>query len=116
MPMHAGKLRHEVVIQDASRSADAYGQQNPTWSTFQATYAHIQHLRGNELLVAQQVNSKINTKIKIRWVSGLRANMRIQATHDGATRYYNIIYINTLNEIEETIELLCERLEDITNG
>lgn len=116
MPMKAGKLRHEVVIQDASRSADAYGQQNPTWSTFSATYAKIENLKGNELLVAQQVNSKIDTKIKIRWVSGLRSNMRIQATHDSNTRYYNIVSINTVDEIEETIEIMCQRLEDITNG
>jgi SPP1 family predicted phage head-tail adaptor len=116
MPMRAGKLRHEVVIEEATRAADAYGQQNPTWSTFASTYARIEHLRGNELLVAKQVNGDIDTKITIRWVSGVRTDMRIQGTHDGASRYYNIININTLNEIEETLEIMCKRLEDNTNG
>ena len=116
MPMNAGKLRHEVVIQDETRAPDSHGQMVPTWASFQATYAKIQNLRGNELLVAQQINAKIDTKILIRWVSGLRATMRIQATHDGGTRYYNIISINTIDEIEETQEIMCQRLEDVTNG
>lgn len=114
--MQAGKLRHEVTIEAATRSADSYGQQNPSWSTFASTYARIEHLKGDELLVAKQVNGDIDTKITIRWVSGLRTDMRILGTHDGNSRYYNIISINTLNEIEETIEIMCKRLEDNTNG
>lgn len=116
MPMRAGKLRHEIVIEEVARTPDDYGQQIPTWSTFTATYAHIKHLRGNELLVAKQVNGDIDTEITTRWVSGLRIDMRIKAIHDSLPRYYNIVNINTLNEIEETLVILCKRLENNING
>ena len=42
--------------------------------------------------------------------------MRVQNSYSGETHNYNIVYVNRINESEETIELLCERLEDIANG
>ena len=116
MAMKAGKLRHEVTIQSNSKANDSYGQAISSWSDLASTYAHIENLRGSELFQAQSVESRINTKITIRWVDGVRSNMRVQNTYSGETHNYNIVYVNRINEIEETIELLCERLEDIANG
>lgn len=116
MAMKAGKLRHEVTIQSNSKSNDSYGQAVSSWSTFASTYAHIENLKGAELIQAQSVESRINTKITIRWVGGVRSNMRVSNTYSGETHYYNIVNIDRVNEIEETIVLMCERLEDLTNG
>ena len=116
MSMKAGKLRHELTIESYGGTPDAMGQVIRSWSTFQATYGSIRNLTGDELLVAQQVNGKINSEIKIRWVSGLRTDMRIITSTSGASRTYNIININAVDEIQETYILQCQRLEDNTNG
>lgn len=110
--MEAGKLRHEIVIQQKSETRNTTGDVLFSWSTYLSTYAECKNLSMNELLQAHQVNSKITTKFIIRWDSGVRANMRILYR----SRAYNIVGIDNFEERDIYQILLCERLEDITNG
>lgn len=112
----AGKLRHELTIEENTKAADATGVMVSSWSTFASVYGSIRNTRGSELIQGDSVASNINTFILIRYLQGVRANMRVAATVQGATRYYNIEYINGVLEEDEMIELVCRRLEDITNG
>lgn len=110
--IQAGSLVHEIVIQQRGDTRNAYGESIPSWSQYSATYAHLENLTGSELEQAAQINSRINTRFKVRWDSGIRATMRIVYK----SRNYNIIYVNNVDERDKYMELLCERLEDNTNG
>ena len=110
--MEAGKLWHEIAIQSRGDTRDSYGASIPAWSAYASTYAELKNLSGSELEQAQQINSRINTKFIVRWDTGIRATMRIVYK----SRNYNIVYVNNIDERDKTMELLCERLEDVTNG
>jgi len=115
--LEAGKLWHEVSIEERADTRDSYGESDPSWSEYLATYAEIINLSGNELLQAQQVNSRITTKVIIRYdetfsaTAGIKAAMRVVFK----SRNYGILWINKLSQYS-VMELYCERLEDVTNG
>jgi len=115
--LQAGKLWHEVSIEQRGDSRDDYGESDPYWSEYLAVYAQIENLSGNELLQSQQVNSRVTSKITIRYdesyssSAGIRAAMRVVFK----SRNYGILWINKLSQYS-VMELYCERLEDVTNG
>lgn len=112
MPIEAGKLFHEVSIEQRSDTRNDYGESLANWTSYSSTYAELVNLSGNELIQAAQINSRINTKFVVRWDSGIRATMRIVYK----SRNYNIVYVDNDLERDEKMTLLCERLEDVTNG
>jgi len=110
--MEAGKLRHEVTIQQRNDSVNSIGESVASWATYALTYADVVNLSGNELVQAQQVNSFINSRVRVRFDSGIRADMRILYK----SRHYNIIFVNDIDERDEEMILLCKRQESSTNG
>lgn len=110
--MEAGELFQEVTIQQRNDTLNNIGESVASWATYAATYAEVINLSGSELIQAQQVNSFINSKITVRVDAGIRANMRILFK----SRYYNIIFVNEVDERDEKMILLCKRQEDATNG
>ena len=65
--MRAGELRHKVTIQTASGSFDDYGQQDPTFSTGETTWAKVEPVSGRELDSANEQIGEITHKVKIRY-------------------------------------------------
>ena len=110
--MQAGKLWHEIAIQQRNDTRDSYGASIASWASYASTYAELTNLSGAELEQAQQINARINTRFVIRWDSGVRSTMRIVYK----SRNYNIIYVDNVDERDKQTTLLCERLEDVTNG
>ncbi len=86
--MRAGTLRHSVEIQRASETREADGGITPKWRTIAHRYASIEPLKGREFWSAQQVNSAVTHKIKLRFLAGLLATDRIRMVHGG--RIFNI--------------------------
>ena len=110
--MEAGKLWHEIAIQERLDTRDTYGASVKNFQTAFNTYAELKNLSGSELIQAQQINSRITTQFKIRWNEELRATHRIKYKN----RFYGILWINNVDERDKEMILLCERLEDVTNG
>jgi len=110
--MEAGKLRHEITIQQRNQTVNSIGESVASWATYALTYANVLNLSGAELIQAQQVNSFINSRVRVRFDSGIRANMRILYK----SRHYNIIFINDVDERDEEMILLCKRQESSANG
>lgn len=112
MAIRAGKLFQEITIQQRGDTRDAIGGSIAAWSTYAVTYAEINNLSGAELVQAAQVNSFINSAITIRPDTGVRASMRILYK----SRYYNIEFVNDVDERDDTMILLCRRGESVANG
>jgi SPP1 family predicted phage head-tail adaptor len=73
----AGTLNHRIIIQDSTETRDALGEPIKTWFTWATVWAEKRDLTGNALFTAMQVQEKIKTRFKIRWLRGLTAQMRI---------------------------------------
>lgn len=102
--MRAGRLRHSVTIENYSESRDAYGEPDKSWATYATTWAAIEPLRGDELMVAQQRDPAIKVRIVCRYVAGVTAAMRVKF----GSRYFAIKSVMNRDERDRELELECE--------
>lgn len=111
--MRAGKLRHRVTIQQrsaASPTNHASGEKDASWGTYLTVWASVEPLTGRELFAAQQVNSEVNVRIRMRYREGITHRMRV--SFQG--RIYDIVAVIDREERHVELELLCT--EGASNG
>jgi len=87
--MRAGRLRHLVSFEVPAVEVDSNGEATETWNDAfdgQQISAEIVPLSGRELVAAQQVHSRVTTRITVRYRPGLLPEMRV--VHRGVN--YNI--------------------------
>ena len=85
--MRGGKLRHLVAFESPVVTVDSNGESAEEWvAAFsgQQISAAIEPLSGRELVAAQQVHSRVTTRIIVRYRPGILPEMRV--SHRG-TRY-----------------------------
>lgn len=76
--VHAGKLRHRVVIQSRTQTQDENtGAVTIGWADFKTVWASIEPLSAREFIQSSAVQSDINSRIVIRYLEGVDATMRI---------------------------------------
>jgi len=110
--MEAGKLEHEIVIEQRGETVNSIGESVASWSTYASCYAAIVNTSGRDILIADQVNGIFDTTFKIRYDSGIRSSMRILHR----SRYYNIVHWAEVVDGMEEIHVFCKRQENATNG
>lgn len=100
--MRAGKLRHRITIESPTLpTADSYGAQTETWSTFAANVAaEVSVLSGVEAFRAKQVQPEASSMVTLRYRSGVTAAMRFL----WGTRY---LYPVSVVEDEKKTEMVC---------
>jgi SPP1 family predicted phage head-tail adaptor len=84
--MRAGTLRHRVTIETQAKSQYSTGSIVASWSSFDSVWAAIEPLSGREFFSASQVQSEVNTRIRIRYLDGVTPKMRV--VHD--SDYYDV--------------------------
>jgi len=99
MAIMAGTLRHRVTIQQLTISQDAYGGIIETWADLRTVWAEVSPLSGREFWEAQQINSQIEGKIVVRYMAGVKPDMRVMF----GSRY---LYIEAVINPKEKRELL----------
>lgn len=104
--MQAGRLRHLVTFEEPIVDVDSDGAQVPTWAPLfgQPVFAEIAPLSGRELIAAQAVQSKVSTRITVRYRPGFKPSMR--ATHRGVIFNVSAVIGDQGSGIE-WITLLC---------
>jgi SPP1 family predicted phage head-tail adaptor len=112
--MRAGKLRRRVDIEQPLLDQNAIGELEQTWSTFAANVpAQVEPLSGRERIVAQQLNTQLDTRVTLRYISGLTTKMRIKYARTGYTpRYLQIEAFVNLDERNREIVVDCTESED----
>jgi SPP1 family predicted phage head-tail adaptor len=108
--MRAGNLRHIIDIQDTSMVSDGMGGWVETWATISNganLRAAIWPLRGSERIEAMKVEVAISHKIRIRYHSGITAEMRIKH----GTRYFNIKSIIVPDERNIMVDMMAEEID-----
>jgi SPP1 family predicted phage head-tail adaptor len=107
----AGRLRHRVRIDQQVVHANSFGEQDVAWEAVATVWAAIEPVSGRELLLADQVQSKVNTRIIIRARSSILASMR--AVH-GSTVYNIEAIIGDPDSGQEWMTLQCS--SGVSNG
>jgi SPP1 family predicted phage head-tail adaptor len=109
--MRAGQLRHQVTIQSSRESQSPTGATTITWSDFATgVWAAIEPISGRELFAAQQVQSNLSTRIRIRHLAGVHEKMRVKyVNRDSETTYYDIESVIPVNERGAEMHLMCIR-------
>lgn len=103
--MRAGLLRHTVEIQTASKTADAIGHMTITWSTAATRKAQIDALRGDEYTAAQQLESKVTHRVRMRHYSGLTSADRLYWTEEAKT--FDIVAVCPVGPKRRMMEVMC---------
>lgn len=79
--MRAGSLRHRVAIQEPVETRDDHGGITRTWNTIATVWASVEPLSGTELYEAQQVQSRVTVRVRMRPYAGLTTKHRLLWTN-----------------------------------
>ena len=114
--MRAGSLRHRINIQTQSSTAGTYGAATITWKDDAELWAAIWPLRGTEYYNAQQVESAITHKFRIRYTTlsdenRISPSCRIRLGDEDNARYFNINSV--IDPDERHIYLDIMAVEDV---
>lgn len=102
--MRAGRLRHQVTIEQRSSTPDTFGEPANTWSTLYADQpASIDPISARELIAAGAIQSEATHRVRMRYVAGVQTKHRIVF----GTRVFDIRAVRDVEERNVELELLC---------
>ena len=104
--MRIGPLRHRVVIQSETATQDTYGGEVLTWSTVATVWAAVEPLTGREFLEGRGLEASVDTRIRVRYRSGLGPTMRVT----WGTHTYDILAVLELKHEHREIHLMCREI------
>jgi SPP1 family predicted phage head-tail adaptor len=73
-----GKLRERVTIQQATERRNSLGETTLEWATFAERWASVEGVSSREALGSGQLEVSITHRVRLRYVSGLTQQMRLQ--------------------------------------
>jgi len=100
-----GKMNKRITIQSQVTTQDGLGTESTTWSDVVACWAWIRPVSGRELLGAQAPQVVHDTRIRIRYQTGIAIDAKMRVNFGG--RLYGIVGVLDLEERHEYLELLC---------
>lgn len=101
--MKAGTLRDRITVQ-RRLPGGGLGQPSNAWEDVFKLWANIRYASGSETIRSGQVASKAQVSIRIRWQTGITAEMRV-LSHGVA---YAIKAVLPDHQRREHIDLVCE--------
>lgn len=104
--MRAGRLRHQVTIQEKVVVQNDYGEEEITWSDVVTLWASIEPLRGQEFTQYRREGAELTTRIVTRHYPGIVPEMR--AT-EGA-HAWDILSVINVDERDRELHLMCREL------
>jgi len=106
--MRAGLLRHRITIeQPVSSTGGGFGaSRKQSFEDYKSAWAAIWPLRGTELLQAQQMQSEVTTKIRIRYMVGVTPRNRVRL--GDSTTYYDIVSVTNPDLRNIYLDMMCK--------
>lgn len=101
---NAGSYRHPCTFQQKSSTTNDYGEPIDQWDDVVTVKAGIYPVSGKDYVSAVETNSEITTKVHVRYVPGLSADMRIKF----GSRTFTIIAIINFQEMNKELQIFCK--------
>src|SRR5690554_3950961 len=105
--MRSGNLRHRIEIQRQVPGRNEIGDPIVRWETFAKVWAEALDIKGREFWQAAQVQSEITSRVRIRYLPGIKASMRV--LHEG--RLLEIDHILDPDGRKRELHLMCKTLD-----
>ena len=105
--MRSGFLRHRVTIEMPISATNARGEKTKDWVTYRTVWAGIQQTSGRDFLDVHQTETETTATITMRYIAGVKANMRIKHWN----RYYEIVHPINTEEQGRQLQILVRELE-----
>lgn len=102
----AAIFRHRITLQELVTGQDEAGQPVREWQDVATVWAAVEPLRGREYWAAAQVQSEVTTRIRIRYRSGIRPDMRV--LYGG--RVFNVTAVIDPEERHVELQLMCREV------
>ena len=102
--LRSGALRHRISFQEKTQTSDSMGGYTHTWQDSIDAYAAIWPLKAVERLESMKLEHSVTHKIRVRYHSGITADMRIRF----GERYFEIIAITNFDERNIQLDILAE--------
>ena len=99
-----GELNKRLTIQVQTKVSDGLGGSAATWVDQGTVWAGVVPLRGQEKLMAEQVQSKVTHRVKIHYRSVFSGSWRFKF----GRRYFNVEGVINPKERGVFLELMCE--------
>lgn len=100
--MRSGNLKHKIEIQAHEESQNDFGEQESSWSKFQDAYSSILPISAKETFTSKKLNAEITHKILIRFIPGVKSDMRIVY----GSRIFNIDSVINIREENKTLQIM----------
>jgi len=100
--MKAGQLKHRIVIEQQTQTKNAIDEIILTWSTFCTVWAAIEPATGQTYYAANQLESKVDGRVRIRYRDDIEPTMRIKF----GDRILNIVSIVHPQENRRELHLM----------
>jgi SPP1 family predicted phage head-tail adaptor len=111
--MRAGRLRHRVVLQRRSESQGTTGEVTWGWATLATVWASVEPVTGRQFFAAAQVQSEVDTLIRIRYRPKLNEKLRAVFIQDSGppkvTQYFDVLAVLPIHEGRHEVHLMCKR-------
>ncbi len=105
-----GKMRHRITFQEFDGEEDGFGDpleaDDSHWNDVATTWAAIDPISGREFYAAEQSQSEVSHKVRLRYRSGITTAMRISF----GNRRFKIISIIDWEERHESLLIMCKEL------
>jgi len=108
--MQAGELDRRITIERYSSSINDFGEEVGAWNELATVWAGKTDVRDSERFSAQQVNSTITTRWRIRYLSKIAdINPKDRLTHNGLL--YGIVAVKEIGR-KEGLEITAAARND----
>jgi SPP1 family predicted phage head-tail adaptor len=102
--IRAGDLNRRVSFEERLGSKrDTAGQVADQWRHVVTCWAHIEQLSGNELVIAQAINTEITHKVTVRYRTNLTTAMRCVY----GSRQFNVLSILDPETAHVALHVMC---------
>lgn len=105
--MQAGQLRHRVVIEHNTPTQDIYGQPIESWGALATVWGAVEPLAGAEFFSAQQFQAEVDTRIRIRYRTGITPKMRVM----WSDRIFEIDTVIEPKSQRRELHLMCTEVQ-----
>jgi SPP1 family predicted phage head-tail adaptor len=100
----SGTYRHRITIQNRVVTQNPLGEIEPDWQDVVAgASALVEDINGRERVAAQDVHALVNTRIRMRYRSGISARMQVIFRQ----QIYNIEAVIRNDAVNVEMLLLC---------
>ena len=105
--MNAGDLNTRVQVQEPVEVNGSEGELERTWLTIGSRWAHVEPLSGREFWQAQQVQSDVTHRVRMRYDRQITSKHRLLLSQYETGRVLNIAHVRVRDERKAEMELLC---------